>query len=192
MYVLIKDGKVEKFPYSILNFRDEYKNISFPEEITEKIYNEYGIYTINGPGTIPPFDGSIQKLELPDPIFIDGLWTSFYQVVSLDPETLAKNQTIIAQREVELLQTRLVKIQTARRDWLNSQIDPDGISLALMLHMKGNAKGTAMYNWSIALAEESNKRQSELELHLIDWNDNLLDFSMFPKPYTIKELIAEV
>ncbi|MDO9081184.1 MAG: hypothetical protein Q7U44_10325 [Desulfuromonadales bacterium] len=90
------------------------------------------------------------------------------------------------------LQARLTQIQQGRRQWLDQNIDPDGLQLAMMLYQAGNAKGQATFVWCVALGTESSLRQAQLEAGAIDWDDSLADFSgMGPKPYTINELMIE-
>jgi hypothetical protein len=103
-----------------------------------------------------------------------------YPAVDLSHEELA-----------ELLIQRLGQIQQARRAWLDANIDPDGLQLAMMLYQQGSAKGAAIFNWCVQLGIASERRQAELMAEVVDWSEALCDFSMFAKPHTNAELMME-
>lgn len=88
------------------------------------------------------------------------------------------------------LQARFIQIQQARRRWLDDNIDPDGLQLAMILYQAGDEKAAAIYQWCVTLGVESELRQSQLEAGLIDWDEALCDFSMYPKPHTNAEMMA--
>jgi hypothetical protein len=46
MYILIKDGNIEKYPYSINQLKQDNKNVSFPINISNEILAEFGVYPV--------------------------------------------------------------------------------------------------------------------------------------------------
>jgi hypothetical protein len=88
------------------------------------------------------------------------------------------------------LHARLTQIQQGRRAWLDQNIDPDGLQLAMLLYQAGDEKAAALYEWCVTLGVQSELRQSQLEAGLIEWDDALCDFSMYPKPHTNAEMMA--
>jgi hypothetical protein len=96
-----------------------------------------------------------------------------------------------AAKIAEGLSQRLTKIQQGRRAWLDQSLDPDGLILANSNAQSGLPKGLATLQWCKTLGITSSLRQGKLEAGVIDWDDSLTDFSMFPKPHTASELMIE-
>lgn len=84
MYALIQNNKVIEFPYSVVDFRYKHKNISFPNTITEEIYNQFDVYSVYGVEYIPDYDRSTQKVEFGEVTLIDGKWYCTYNIVELN------------------------------------------------------------------------------------------------------------
>lgn len=89
-----------------------------------------------------------------------------------------------------IIRKLITQIQQARRRWLDENIDPDGLQLAMMLYQAGDEKGVAIFQWCVALGVQSELRQAQLEAGVIEWDDALCDFSMYPKPHSNAELMA--
>lgn len=86
MYALIKDNQVIEFPYSVADFRYKHKNVSFPDRITEEIYNQFGVYYVHGVEFMPDYDRTTQKVEFGELSLIEGKWYCSYNVVQLEVE----------------------------------------------------------------------------------------------------------
>lgn len=190
MYIQIRDNKIERYPITLDEFKKEHTNVSFPQDITEEILNSFDVYSVvmDPP---PQFSPITHALKRTGPVLVEGVWHDGYILYELDAETVEKN---IIERDAGIqqrIESKVRMIQNARRKWLDDQIDPDGLQLAFLLYTKGTEKGVAMFQWSVNLGLESEKRQNDLRNGLIEWDVSLLDFSMFPKPYTIAELIAD-
>ena len=46
MYAKIKDGSVEKYPYSITDLKQDNPNVSFPKVLDSTVLNSFGTYEV--------------------------------------------------------------------------------------------------------------------------------------------------
>lgn len=46
MYILVKDGNIEKYPYSVGQLKQDNPNVSFPYTITDALLEEFGVYPV--------------------------------------------------------------------------------------------------------------------------------------------------
>ena len=65
MYAKINGGTVEKFPYSVGQLRKDNPNVSFPKNITDGVFNKYGVKKVH---TLedPAYDALTQKVVQAD------------------------------------------------------------------------------------------------------------------------------
>jgi hypothetical protein len=108
MHALIKENKVEKYPYGISNLRKDNRNVSFPKNVTDEIFARYGVMRVFF-STRPEITYA-QDLKEGIPVFADGRWNQTWVVVDLSEEEIAsrtveKAQEIRAVRNEELLKT---------------------------------------------------------------------------------------
>jgi hypothetical protein len=89
MFVKIKDGQVDKYPYLPANLRKENKNVSFPAEITNDILAKYNVFPVKYVD-LPTIDERKQvvsgSVEL-----IGGDWTQVWTVNRLPVENASAN-----------------------------------------------------------------------------------------------------
>jgi len=81
MYVKVKDGAVEKFPYLLRQLKEDNPNTSFPASIPEATLNSYGVYTVTEV-TKPTCDYATQEVVENNPVLADGVWTQSWSVNS--------------------------------------------------------------------------------------------------------------
>lgn len=86
MYVKIKNGVVEKYPYSIFDLKNDNPNVSFPFEIPESLLNEYGVFSV----VLVQFsDTTYTKNVVEDkPVLIDDKWTQQWAVTDKSAEEI--------------------------------------------------------------------------------------------------------
>lgn len=80
------DGNPEE--YDIGNFRRENPNTSFPANISDELYAEWGVFKVKK-APKPNFDALTHKLQLSIEL-VDGSWTQVWAVESL-PDELVKS-----------------------------------------------------------------------------------------------------
>jgi len=88
MHALIKDGQVEKYPYGASNLRRDNPNVSFPKQISDEIFADYGVMRVFF--STPPEVTYAQQLQENTPVFQDERWTQTWSVVDLSEEQLAE------------------------------------------------------------------------------------------------------
>jgi len=71
MYVKINNGTIEKFPYSIGDLRSENPNTSFPDVVTQEMFEFYGAFKVTEQ-ECPATDKSSYAVRRSLPEFIDS------------------------------------------------------------------------------------------------------------------------
>lgn len=96
MYALLKDNKIEKYPYSIHDLRQDFPNTLFPKRI-EDIGNldSFGVVVIN-PAERPAYDESVEYLEIGTPELVDGVWTQKWDIVAFTSQQLEARENSAA------------------------------------------------------------------------------------------------
>lgn len=105
MYALIRNGVVEKYPYSLGNLRKDNPTTSFPKRPSDerlKDWDMYSVARVDRPD-VDPLTHDIRELT---PELIDGQWTQVWAVQEATPEEVAqrkaeKNAEIKGNRERE-------------------------------------------------------------------------------------------
>lgn len=89
MYVKIKNGKIEQYPYSFEDLRRDNPNVSFNRKTPDWILEEYNVYLVyNEPN--PDFDPNTQRIKSSNlPVLINNKWTITKTVVELTEEQLS-------------------------------------------------------------------------------------------------------
>lgn len=86
MYIKLKDGNIDKYPYSINKLKQDNKDISFPAEMSDEHLAGWEVYPVK-PTDFPQVDHT-KNVEEGEPQLIDGNWTRVWNVTD-------KNQTEI-------------------------------------------------------------------------------------------------
>ena len=75
MYAKIKDGSVEKYPYSITDLKQDNPNISFPKTIPTLTLNHYGVADVVV-ASKPSYNSATQTISKKnEPELVSGVWT---------------------------------------------------------------------------------------------------------------------
>lgn len=88
MYILIKDGNIEKYPYSIGQLKQDNPNVSFPHTITDTLLAEFGVYPVT-PAEYPQVDYTKNVVE-ETPNLVNGVWYQDYTVVDATAEEIVE------------------------------------------------------------------------------------------------------
>lgn len=105
MYLLYKDGSVQRFPYSVADLRSENPQVSFPEITTDNFLAEWGVYPYSA---VPaPSITYRQNIAEGTPVQINGVWTQVWLVTDASADEIASRisdqwQSVRSQRN-ELL-----------------------------------------------------------------------------------------
>ena len=81
-YVLVNNGTVAEYPYSVHKLRLDHPHVSFPIEPTELQLAEFSVYPVlnNAP---PVYDALTQKLTEQAPALVASVWTQQWAVSEL-------------------------------------------------------------------------------------------------------------
>lgn len=86
MYVKVKNGLVETFPYGIRELMQDNPNTSFPDKVSDEFLEQYNIYPVR-PTEIPqPFNNITQNAAPSDPILLKGKWIQDWKITNATDE----------------------------------------------------------------------------------------------------------
>jgi len=78
MYIKIKDNKIEKYPYSINQLKQDNKDTSFPTEMSDERLAEWNVYHVSV--THYPQVTYKQNVEEGTPELVNGVWKQVWNV----------------------------------------------------------------------------------------------------------------
>ena len=109
MYAKIKDGSVEKYPYSITDLKKDNPNVSFPKTIPTATLNHYGVADVVI-ATRPSFNAFTQTIRCENtPELVSGVWTRKWKIINKSQEELdqqkAEEQASIRSLRTEELES---------------------------------------------------------------------------------------
>jgi hypothetical protein len=86
MYIKLKNGVVDKYPYSINDLRIDNSNTSFPSEMSDERLAEWEVYPVK------TFDSPTitykQNLVEDTPILVNGEWKQVWNVINKSQEEI--------------------------------------------------------------------------------------------------------
>lgn len=108
MYAKIKDGSVDKYPYSITDLKKDNSNVSFPDTIPTLTLNHYGVTDVVV-ATKPSFNSLTQTIKKKStPELVSGVWTLKWDIKDKTQTEIdkakAKSQDNIRDERIILLQ----------------------------------------------------------------------------------------
>lgn len=116
MYVKIKNGAVNTYPYSLKQLRQDNPNVSFPRPIPDEMLSEYGVYPVAFADE-PTITERTQNVDQnASPSLVDGVWTVGYT-------TSNKSQD-----EIDDYDEAIASSNRAKRDELLLETDRYGLS----------------------------------------------------------------
>jgi len=95
-----KNGSLEKVSWQHIKFQN--RNVSFPEEVPEAIYQEYKYFpfAIAEP---PSYDSNTQTIEEIDPVKKDNIYTQTWKIVEKFKTDTEKNKFLSDKAAAELV-----------------------------------------------------------------------------------------
>ena len=148
MYVKVANNSVEQYPYSVRQLKTDNANVSFPNQTSEELLAEWGVYSV----TIaedPTYDKVTHKIVVDStPSLVDGVWTINKTVVEMTAEEKELYKQKIIQSYSEAVQEHLdTEAQTKLYDNIMSACS----------YASGTgtyaAEGQAALTWRIAVWE---------------------------------------
>ena len=93
MYAKIKDGSVEKYPYTISDLKKDNPNVSFPKTIPTLTLNHYGVADVVV-ASRPSFNSATQTISKKNkPQLVNNVWTINWNITSLPQEDIDEIKT---------------------------------------------------------------------------------------------------
>lgn len=107
MYLLIQNGAVARYPYSVEELRRDNPGTSFPAQPTLTSLAEWGVYPVT-PTAMPAVDPLTQNVVEDTPTQLsDGTWAQVWEVRSATAQEIAQRQQAVKDRITEQVQGRL-------------------------------------------------------------------------------------
>jgi len=108
MHVLINNGNVEKYPYTIGNLRKDNPNTSFPKKPSDALLEDFGMFRVAKVDR-PAYDDT-KNIAEGTPVLTDGVWTQVWNVTDASAEQIeerseSKSLHVRAERDDKLSQT---------------------------------------------------------------------------------------
>lgn len=111
MFAKINNNQIEKFPYSLKEMRDEFNNVSFPEDVTDEILAPFGVVIVQT-SSVPQYTSKTQFLSTNQPSLIDGKWTITYSVVD------KSNEQLLSEERMQAASVRTIRAKKlTETDW---------------------------------------------------------------------------
>lgn len=141
MFVLIQNGQVARYPYSVAQFRAEFVNVSLPEEPSLAQLEEAGLYSVAQ--TSAP-SVSVTQVAVHHVALIDGVWTQQWEVVDRYA-TQAEADAALAIALVDAKAAKNNEINAARLQANRSEFAYDGKQFACDELSRGDIDGVNGY-----------------------------------------------
>lgn len=91
MQVLIKNGTVETYPYSIGNLRKDNPNVSFPKNPSAALMAEWNVYPVESVGA--PSTDHTQNVKQGDPVYDNGWKQTWIVTQATEGEIAERTQS---------------------------------------------------------------------------------------------------
>ena len=88
MHVLVNNGNVENYPYTIGNLRRDNPNTSFPKKPSDALLEDFGMFRVT-PVARPAYDHTKNVVE-GTPVLTGGVWTQVWSVTDATAEEISK------------------------------------------------------------------------------------------------------
>ena len=96
MFVKVKDGSIEKYPYSIEEMRQDHSNVCFPANLTKEVMAEFGVYEV-GYQSVSSYDQRTQYVEhSTSPSLVNDVYVLTTSIHSKNSDQLAKYDSALA------------------------------------------------------------------------------------------------
>lgn len=86
-YVLVKDGAISQYPYTIMQLKKAHPDTSFPETISDAVLASYDVYPVvtdDEPTTGVTMNMPARTKDMPE--LVDGVWTIKWETYEITDE----------------------------------------------------------------------------------------------------------
>jgi len=119
MYVKVKDGQIEKFPFYMDDLLKANPTVSFPQNMSDDQLSEWGVEKVRELSK-PNYSRRTEKLKVDDrPQFVDGEWQLGWSIVKKSDEDIEAYD----RGQANFIDTER-KNQLAATDWMALQDSP--------------------------------------------------------------------
>jgi hypothetical protein len=84
MYIKLKNGQVEKYPYHVAELKTDNPQVSFPKTISDSLFAEYEIFPVTT--VSKPSVDHTKNIKEDTPQLINGAWTQVWSVTDATAE----------------------------------------------------------------------------------------------------------
>lgn len=105
-YVKVNTDNSALYPYSQAQLVSDNPDTSFPSEVSDRLFSEWGVYPVR-PTELPPYNKTTHKLVEITPTQIAGQWVQVWDLVPLTAEELQAAAREIQVQIVDATQKRL-------------------------------------------------------------------------------------
>jgi len=91
MHVLVSNGAVENYPYTIGNLRRDNPNTSFPKKPSDELLEDFGMFRVTKVDR-PEYDHT-KNIAEGTPVLTSGVWTQVWDVTDASAEEIAERTT---------------------------------------------------------------------------------------------------
>jgi len=88
MHVLVSNGNVENYPYTIGNLRRDNPNTSFPKKPSDELLEDFGMFRVAKVDR-PAYDHT-KNIAEGTPVLTGGVWTQVWNVTDASAEEIAE------------------------------------------------------------------------------------------------------
>jgi len=88
MHVLVSNGVVENYPYTIGNLRRDNPNTSFPKKPSDELLEDFGMFRVAKVDR-PEYDHT-KNIAEGTPVQVNGVWTQVWDVTDASAEEIAE------------------------------------------------------------------------------------------------------
>lgn len=125
MFVLIKDGAIAAYPYSVAQLRRDNPQVSFPVQPSDDLLAGFNVFPVL-PADRPIVDHT-QRVSEAAPVYVNGTWQQAWVVTDLSEAELAE---VIAEKWAKVRKQRNALL--AATDWTQLADAPaDALSWAV-------------------------------------------------------------
>jgi len=108
MHVLVINGNVEKYPYTIGNLRKDNPNTSFPKNPSDELLEGLGMFRVAKVDR--PEYNHTKNIAEGTPVQVNGVWTQVWNVTDATAEEIAERtaqqaQNVRSERDSKLAET---------------------------------------------------------------------------------------
>lgn len=108
MHVLVSNGTVENYPYTIGNLRRDNPSTSFPKKPSDELLEDFGMFRVTKVDR-PAYDPA-KNIAEGNPVLTGGVWTQVWNVTDASAEEITERSnneasSVRATRDAKLAET---------------------------------------------------------------------------------------